>query len=140
MPGVFSRRTVRYSSPLSASQMVSPCAGPTRGVCDRALHEHRRPSSLPSHVPSELACFLSLPQQSEGAGSFRLRTSSETLPIPYTFLRRSGQGCPRLRASNEHSFTVRVLRARRALAAPSPILLSPRIPWRIWDPLASRGL
>jgi hypothetical protein len=31
--------------------MVSHCACPTRGVRDRALHEHRRPSSLPSHGP-----------------------------------------------------------------------------------------
>ena len=31
--------------------MVSHCAGPTRGVCDRALHEHRRASRLPSHIP-----------------------------------------------------------------------------------------
>ena len=30
--------------------MVSHCAGPTRGVCDRALHEHRIPSSPPSHL------------------------------------------------------------------------------------------
>ena len=29
-------------------------------------------------------------------------------------LQESGQGCPLLRASDEHSFTVRVLRARRA--------------------------
>src|SRR5262245_43691093 len=29
-------------------------------------------------------------------------------------LKGSGRGCPLLRASNEHSFTVRVLRARRA--------------------------
>ena len=37
--------------------MVSHCACPTRVFPDRALHEHRRPSSLPSHSPSKLACF-----------------------------------------------------------------------------------
>ena len=30
--------------------MVSHCACPTRVFRDRALHEHRRPSSLPSHA------------------------------------------------------------------------------------------
>ena len=39
----------------------------------------------------------------------------------------SGQGCPLLRASNEHSFTVRVLRARRAPGHSLPILLRPRV-------------
>jgi hypothetical protein len=39
----------------------------------------------------------------------------------------SGQGCPLLRASNEHSFTVRVLRARRAPGRSLFILLRPRV-------------
>jgi hypothetical protein len=39
---------------------------------------------------------------------------SEGLPTPYTSLQGSGHGGPLLRASNEHSFTVRVLRAKRA--------------------------
>ena len=39
---------------------------------------------------------------------------SEGLPVRHTSLQGSGRGCPLLRASNEHSFTVRVLRARRA--------------------------
>src|SRR4029079_1387330 len=38
----------------------------------------------------------------------------EGLPVRHTSLKGSGRGCPLLRASNEHSFTVRVLRARRA--------------------------
>ena len=37
---------------------VSHCACPTRVFRDRALHEHRRPSSLPSHIPSLLAFLL----------------------------------------------------------------------------------
>ena len=41
---------------------------------------------------------------------------------PTFFISRegSGRGCPSLRASNEHCFTVRVLRARRAPVAPFP--------------------
>ena len=35
--------------------MVSHCACSTRGVRDRALHEHRRPSSLPSRLPNVLS-------------------------------------------------------------------------------------
>src|SRR5437899_3259725 len=40
--------------------------------------------------------------------------SFQESPISHTSLKRSGQGCPLLRASDEHSFIVRVLRARRA--------------------------
>ena len=39
---------------------------------------------------------------------------SKGLPIFLTSRLGGGQGCPLLRASNEHSFIVRVLRARRA--------------------------
>ena len=67
--------------------------------------------------------------QGIGLGCLRLHTPFHpsnprfalTHPVPtrafrplLLFLRRSGQGCPLLRASNEHSFTVRVLRARKA--------------------------
>jgi hypothetical protein len=38
---------------------------------------------------------------------------------------------PSLRASNEHSSIVRVLRARRAPGRSLLFLLSPRLPWRI---------
>jgi hypothetical protein len=55
----------------------------------------------------------------------------EGLPISYTFLGGSGRGCPLLRASNEHSFTVRVLRARRAPGRSLLILLKPRVA-RAW--------
>ena len=53
--------------------------------------------------------------------------TGEGLPISYTSLQGSGQGCPQLRASNEHRFTVRVLRARRAPGRSLPILLRPRV-------------
>ena len=36
-------------------------------------------------------------------------------------------GCPSLRASNEHSFTVHVLQARRAPGRSLPILRRPRV-------------
>ena len=45
----------------------------------------------------------------------------------FTSLRGSGQGCPFLRASNEHILIVRVLRARRAPGRSLPILLRPRV-------------
>jgi hypothetical protein len=38
--------------------MVFRCAYTKRVFGDRALHEHRRPSSLPSHAPSKLAHIL----------------------------------------------------------------------------------
>ena len=44
----------------------------------------------------------------------RAISPSEGLPILPTSLKGSGQGCPLLRASNEHIPIVRVLRARRA--------------------------
>ena len=75
--------------------MVSHCACPTRVFRDCALHEHRRPSSPPP-------CLFLEP------------ASNECFPILHSSLRGSGRGCPSLRASNEHSFIVRVLRARRA--------------------------
>src|SRR2546427_9429802 len=53
----------------------------------------------------------------------RLRASTEGFPILYTSIQGSGQGCPLLRASNEHCFIVRVLRARRAPGRSFPILL-----------------
>jgi len=51
----------------------------------------------------------------------------EGLPIRQTSIQGSGPGCPLLRASNEHRFTVRVLRAKRAPGRSRPILLSPRV-------------
>ncbi len=39
---------------------------------------------------------------------------SDNLSTPHTSHKGSGQGCPLLRASNEHILIVRVLRARRA--------------------------
>ena len=57
----------------------------------------------------------------------RAMSPGEGLPNFPTCPRGSGQGCPLLRASNEHSFTVRVLQARRAPGRSLPILLRPRV-------------
>ena len=63
------------------------CARPTRAFIGRALREH---GESPGRLPF-LFTLLFLPS-----------------------IERSGRGCPRLRASDEHRFIVRVLRARRA--------------------------
>jgi hypothetical protein len=63
----------------------------------------------------------------------QLRASNDGLPVSYVSLGGSGQGCPLLRASDEHRFTVRVLRARRAPGRSLLILLRAR------DPRAQRA-
>src|SRR6185503_6000446 len=78
------------------------CARPTRAFGGRALREHGERLSHPiaSHVPDN------------------------TCPIQFLHhINRegSGQGCPLLRASNEHILIVRVLRARRAPGHSLPI-------------------
>jgi hypothetical protein len=50
----------------------------------------------------------------DGPAPSELSASNKQIPLLYTALGRSGQGCPLLRASDEHSFIVRVLRARKA--------------------------
>ena len=89
--------------------MVSHCACPTRGVRDRALHEHRRPSSLP--FPSCL--FLPLSQAWRPCW-FHCGRRTRPWYFPTPLFKGSGQGCLRLRASNEHIPIVRVPRARKA--------------------------
>ncbi len=73
----------------------------------------------------------------------QLHASNESLPVSYASLGGSGQGCPLLRASNEHILIVRVLRARGVpghslliplrprVAQPSPLLLKS---WAEWFP------
>jgi len=51
----------------------------------------------------------------------------EGLRLLMPLLQGSGLCCPLLRASNEHRFTVRVLRARRAPGRSLLILLRPRV-------------
>jgi hypothetical protein len=55
----------------------------------------------------------------------RATCPGEGLPISYAFLGGSGRGCPQRRASNEHSFTVRVLRARGSSQPPRPLFQHP---------------
>jgi len=55
--------------------MASHCACPTRVFGDRALHEHRRSSSPPSHTPSKLARSFFL--QGWGLIDLPLRASNE---------------------------------------------------------------
>ena len=59
--------------------MVSHCACSTRVFLDRALHEHRRPSSLPSHVRPVHSLILS---QGWGLIELPLRASNEGLLRP----------------------------------------------------------
>jgi hypothetical protein len=56
-----------------------------------------------------------------------VRASNEGRPLS-TSLHGSGQGYPRLRASDEHRFIVRVLRARRAPGRSLIILRRARVP------------
>ena len=143
--------------------MVSHCACPTRAFRCRALHEHRRPSSLPSHPllragvpgaqdlrgcpshPFFVQLIFGIYSLSKRGGQVTPQTArivltrpstgtprramspGDGLPIFFTSRQGSGRGCPLLRASNEHSFTVRVLRARRAPGRSLSILLRPRV-------------
>jgi hypothetical protein len=71
--------------------MVSHCACPTRGVRDRALHEHRRPSSLPPILTFSLGEWPRLPftARIERAHSYRARSANKkgTWPLlPYLIL------------------------------------------------------
>jgi len=77
--------------PLSheAGWLASNCACPTRVFRDRALHEHRKPSSLPSHAPSKLACFSSLGM---APVLVPLRQSSEVTDDPSKLARFSSRG------------------------------------------------
>ena len=107
----FHRRPVHAYVWLSTKHFVHPlppvsegrpggfptCARPTRGVRDRALREHRESPGFPSFL---FPLFL------------------------LTSIGGSGQGCPRLRASNEPRFIVRVLRAKRAPGRSLPALAS----------------
>ena len=60
----------------------------------------------------------SRPEPAKTASSPRDAPSPKQEPSSLSFSLGGGQGCPLLRASNEHSFTVRVLRARRAPGYP----------------------
>jgi hypothetical protein len=84
-------------------------------LLDLALHACTRMARLLSTTRD----FLTRPPTGT---SRRASSPGEGLPILYTSLWRSGRGCPLLRASDEHSFIVRVLRARRAPGRSSLVL------------------
>jgi hypothetical protein len=78
---------------------------------------------------SFVSLFTGKPGRSSSARNFLTRPPSDCFAIdfpgrainpcedltpPHTSLKRSSRGCPFLRASNEHSFSVRVMRARRS--------------------------
>ena len=116
-------------------ETLSPHAGPIRHRC-RPLYGARRrsgiqfltrpiqslPKMVPQYSPSEAAGVVSTarnipPAQPTAAWQpfirdalFQQRGSFSSLCLSLG----SGQGCPLLRASDEHSFIVHVLRARRA--------------------------
>ena len=75
--------------------MVSHCAYPTRVFGDRALHEHRRPSSLLSLIPSKLAWLSSL---GRAPMLVYVRPSNEALPRARVPGAQDQRGCP------SHSF------------------------------------
>ena len=77
-------------------------------------------SRLLAHPRSSSLVFLSGKGTHVGLSAAVERGPSNSL-CP---LERIGQGCPLLRASNEHSFIVRVLRARRAAGRSFSILPS----------------
>ncbi len=66
-----------------------------------------------SHLPTHQASYLGTTRLQDAQKS-RQQSRCENFQTLYTSLKGSGRGCPLLRASNEHRFTVRVLRARRA--------------------------
>jgi hypothetical protein len=74
--------------------MVSHCACPTRVFRDRALHEHRRPSSSPSPGPSDRA------RSASKKGTWPLPIPSAARVIHY-FIFKGSLVDPRLRASNK---------------------------------------
>ena len=81
------------------------------------------------HHPSKSiqTSFLRSLLRDGGAFSLPLRRVNKGCSDLHRLFQGSGQGCPLLRASDEHSFIVRVLRARRAPGRSLPILLMPRV-------------
>ena len=83
---------------------------PNPGAPRRAFSLARPQRVTKDDLPRSLVTFF----QGVAWLGLQLRTSNEDHPTSYTSLKVSGQGCPLLRASDEHILIVRVLRARRA--------------------------
>jgi len=112
---------------------------PNPGASRRAFSQ-ARPQRATQDSSSKLACLLypkDGPDEFPTARIFLTRPPTGTPrraispgeggPISFISREGSGQGCPLLRASNEHIPIVRVLRARRAPGRSLPILLRPRV-------------
>jgi hypothetical protein len=93
----------------------------------KAVQQGRSPLSLYEGVAGMIPTARVIRTRPPTGTPRRAICPGEGLPISYTFLGGSGRGCPLLRASNEHRFTVRVLRARRAPGRTLLILLKPRV-------------
>ena len=100
----------------------------------RLVDPQLRASNDHYYAPSKLACFssregclLDLPLRAAFSPSHPLARRDVPLSHARAFrlsplcIEGSGRGCPLLRASNEHCFIVRVLRARRAPGRSLPI-------------------
>ena len=96
-----------YSSPSLCTISVSSRQG-----------THVAPIAAVERGPSEGA-------RSGSTGATWVSCRSFFFPLLLRSIGGCGQGCPRLRASNEHRFIVRVLRARRAPGRSLPSLASP---------------
>ena len=83
--------------------LIFHCARPTRAFSGRALREHRRSTDHPSlFPPSSLVSLIGgWPGRSSTA---RVERGPSNSLRP---LKRSGRGCPLLRASSEHVFIAR---------------------------------
>ena len=103
---------------LSKTGYFSTKALSMLGICKEQIRNYHSPRIPVWLIPGYGYPFvLSSPVQHPAKqGHEELLTAAiERGPSnPVTSLERSGQGCPLLRASNEHCFIVRVLRARRA--------------------------
>jgi len=123
--------TPEFSPPFPLSYCderpgVSPsCARPTRRVRDRALREHRESPGCSFPFPSRcirrgvarlsFIARIERPRFYRGGSASTKDSLAASFPLFFLLgIGGSGQGCPRLRASNECLPRPRVLRARRA--------------------------
>src|SRR6185369_4109205 len=102
---------------LLFSQLEGGLDGLPLRVSNEGLPRPRVARAHSNNVPSRLARTL---LQWSRTRVDPMRPSSEARLI-YNSPHREQAKCPSLRASNEHCFTVRVLRARRTVACSLPI-------------------
>jgi hypothetical protein len=125
-------RGLRRSSGSPHVRSRVPTPGRMRVRGGLASHRTRQSSSSPCIGEGGLAfsCRARVQRgesatargRAQGIGRLLLLSFLLLLPLLLPSIGGSGQGCPRLRASDEHSFIVRVLRARRAPGHSIPLL------------------